>query len=108
MRKRSYTLHSLQKRLLVFIFLIIFLFFALFFRLGYLQIIQGKSLQVKAVDQWTRDLPIKAERGTFYDCNGVSVAVSYTTYDIYVRGREVQEEFKLATLLSEKLNFKSS
>ena len=104
MRKRSYSLHSLQKRLLVFILLIIFLFLFLFGRLFFIQLIKGKSLQAKAVDQWTRDLPIKAERGAFLDCNGVSLAVSYTTYDIYVRAREVTDAVKVATILSEKLN----
>lgn len=104
MRKRSYSLHSLQKRLLVFILLIIFLFVFLFGRLFFIQLIKGKSLQAKAVDQWTRDLPIKAERGAFLDCNGVSLAVSYTTYDIYVRSREVTDAVKVATILSEKLN----
>ena len=82
----------------------IFLFCSLGVRLFVVQIIQGKSLQQKATDQWTRDLKLTAPRGTIYDTTGDTLAVSYTTYDVYVRGREVKDAEKTAQFLANLLN----
>lgn len=81
-----------------------FLFLGILVRLFWVQVIDARQLQQKAYDQWTRDLPITAERGKIYDSSGATLAVSFTTYDIYVRGREVKDISKVATLLSQKLN----
>ena len=48
------------------IVLIIFLFTAIFFRLIYLQVVKNEEMQVKALDQWTRDVPVTGERGDIY------------------------------------------
>ncbi len=72
-------------------------------RLFVVQIIKGEELQQRAVDQWTRDLSLTAERGSFFDATGDSLAVSYTTYDVYVRGREVEDTQTTAQTLSELL-----
>ena len=69
-----------------------------------MQIIDGKDLQIKATSQWLRDLPLSSKRGTIVDTNGVVLASSVTTYDIYVRARNVDDANKLSTLLAEKLN----
>lgn len=65
-----------------------------------MQIINGNNLQLKATDQWTRDLKLTAPRGTIFDCTGDTLAVSYTTYDVYVRGREVNDTTKTAQILA--------
>ena len=93
----------MQKRMIALIVLISSIFIALFCRLFYLQVFQSEFLQAKAESQWTRDLPINAERGTIYDCNGIVLAVSYTTYDIYVRHSNIKDETAVASLLSQKL-----
>ncbi len=69
-----------------------------------MQVLDAKRLQTKAYGQWTRDLPIVAERGKIYDSNGATLAVSFTTYNIYVRGREIKDVAKVASVLSQKLN----
>ena len=68
-----------------------------------MQIINGKDLQQRATDQWTRDLALTAPRGTFFDSTGDSLAVSYTTYDVYVRGREVKDAETTAEIISNLL-----
>lgn len=98
--QKSYTLYSLKKRILAIAMVISFIFSALFVRLFVLQIVDGKSLQIKATDQWTRDLAIVAPRGRIYDKTGATLAVSYTTYNVYVRAREV----KNPELVSQKLS----
>ncbi|MFQ6724096.1 MAG: penicillin-binding transpeptidase domain-containing protein, partial [Clostridia bacterium] len=76
----------------------------IFVRLGYLQLVVGKELQVLASSQWLRDLPLSAKRGDILDCNGVVLASTETTYDIYVRARSVEYPTELARLLSDSLN----
>lgn len=102
--KTFYNVYSLQKRVLVILVAIITLFSALFIRLFYLQIFKGKNLQVIAAEQWLRDLPLSSRRGEILDCNGVSLATTVTTYDVYVRARNVIDEVSLAEALSQSLN----
>ena len=61
-------------------------------------------MQLKATDQWTRDLKIIAPRGKIYDRTGDTLAVSYTTYNVYVRAREVSLASETALKLSSLLN----
>lgn len=103
MQKAS-TTYSLKKRILAITLVISFIFCALVVRLFVLQIINGKSLQSKATDQWTRDLAIIAPRGTIYDSLGSTLAVSYTTYNVYVRAREVTSPSEVAYTLSQELD----
>ena len=65
--------------------LITFIFLIVGGKLIYLQIVKGKSLQARALDQWTRDVPLGAVRGSIYDTNGVELAGCNTTYTLYVR-----------------------
>ncbi|MGN0787801.1 MAG: penicillin-binding transpeptidase domain-containing protein [Candidatus Onthoplasma sp.] len=102
--KTFYNLYSLQKRIVAILVGIIVLFSAIVGRVFYLQIIKGKNLQVLASSQWMRTLPLSSKRGEILDCNGVSVATTTTTYDVYVRARNVTNPTELATALSESLN----
>ena len=103
-----FTLHSFRKRILALLMLVSFLFCALVVRLFVVQIINGKDLQLRATDQWTRDLAIVAPRGDIYDQTGSRLAVSYTTYNVYVRAREVENAKEVSEFLSSfrvKLSF---
>lgn len=102
--KKFYNLFSLQKRLLSIMLGLVVLFVALVSRLFYLQVIDGKTLQLRASSQWLRDLPLSSKRGEILDTNGVVLATTVTTYDIYVRARNVEDAQDLAKYLSEKLN----
>ena len=99
-----YSMGRLQKRLLVILLLMTFLFGAVFLRLSYIQLINGEWLQAKALDQWTRDVPIRAKRGAIYDTNGSAIAVNYATYDVYVRAKNVEKPKELAEVLSRVLD----
>lgn len=80
--------------------MISFIFCALIVRLFVIQIINGKSLQSRATDQWTRDLKIVAPRGNILDSTGSTLAVSYTTYNVYARAREISSPSQTAHALS--------
>lgn len=84
--------------------MILLVFCSLSVRLFVVQIINGKELQRKATDQWTRDLVMTAPRGSFFDTTGDTLAVSYTTYDVYARGREIKDFQTTAKTLSSLLD----
>lgn len=94
------TIYSLRKRLLAIFVLIAFIFILLITRLVIVQLVQGISLQAKALDQWTRDLPIKATRGLICDTNGNVLATNYSTYDVYVRANQVTDASAVSLTLS--------
>lgn len=102
--QKAYTLASLQKRIKAILFVLLFVVCSLGVRLFIVQIINGKELSLKATDQWTRDLSLTAPRGKFLDTTGDSLAVSYTTYDVYVRGREVKNPTATAKVLAPLLD----
>ena len=83
--------------------IVAFVFFVLIFRVFYLQNINSSNLQLKAVEQWTRMLPLTAKRGEIIDANGNVLATSTTSYDIYIRAKEVKSPALVASFLSEKL-----
>lgn len=99
----KYQIISLRKRLIAVIVLTTFVFCALAGRLFYVQVINGNWLKNMASFQWTRNLPIIGERGTITDSNGNKLAVSYTTYDVYVRASNVKNSVEVATVLSSVL-----
>src|SRR5699024_7683087 len=72
-------------------------------RLVYVQLIWGESLSAKALDQWTRDLPLTAQRGDILDTQGKIIATSETVYDVYVRPKSVEDPEEVARVLSDVL-----
>lgn len=99
--KNSYVVT--KKRLYAILIAIAFIFAFISIRLAYIQIIWGSDLQAKALDQWTRDVPIQANRGDFYDSEGRLVATSSISYSIYIRARNVADTNAVSRLLSETL-----
>ena len=84
--------------------LITFIFLSVGGKLFYLQIFKGKSLQAKALDQWTRDVPLSAVRGSICDCNGVELAYCTTTYTLYVRPNATSDKQKTANAIATALS----
>ena len=48
-------------------------------------------MQAKAIDQWTREIPIIATRGKILDKNGVVLADNKDTYTVFVRKKAVSD-----------------
>ena len=102
--QKAFTLYSLKRRILAVVLAISCVFCALVARLFVLQIIKGRALQLKATDQWTRDLKMIAPRGDIVDRTGSKLAVSFTTYNVFVRAREIDEPSLAAKQLADILN----
>ena len=83
--------------------LIAFIFCIIFARFFYVQVVWGKDLRLKAVDQWTRELPVTAERGIIKDRNGVELVVNKTAYSVFIRPRSVADANAVADVLSSVL-----
>lgn len=97
------TYFSTKKRLFALFIAIAFIFFVIFLRLAYIQIVWGKKLQSRAIEQWTRDLPIVADRGDITDTNGIVLASSGTSYTVYVRPNSIGNHSLVAEILSQSL-----
>lgn len=99
----KYSSYSMFQRLLALCVLVVFFACGITFRIFYLQILNGYSLIEKGMTQWLRDLPLIANRGMITDRNGVVLASSYTTYDVYVRPADIENAESVAKVLSDKL-----
>lgn len=83
---------------------ITFLFCLLFGRFFYVQVIWSEELGYRALDQWTREIPIVAERGKITDRNGVVLADNSTAYTVFARSNAVKDKEVAAALLAEVLD----
>lgn len=69
-----------------------------------MQVISATTLSKKAVTEWFRDLPLSAMRGAIVDRNGITLASSVTSYDVYVRPASMENRYEMATTLSRVLD----
>ena len=72
-------------------------------RIVHIQVFEHEKYRAKALQQWERSIPIKAERGNLYDRHGQPLALSVTTWRIGVSGSQVTDPNTLAVLLAEVL-----
>ena len=100
----KYSSYSMIKRLLALVVLVTFFVFMIVCRLFYIQVISGYSYVKEGLTEWLRDLPLIATRGSITDRNGVILASSYTSYDVYVRPADVDDSEGVSNLLSTVLN----
>ena len=81
-------------------------FLALLIRIFWLQVIDAKELQQKALSQWTRPTTVTAERGMIIDCNGQTLAKDGPVYKIVIWPNSISESdrVRVATELSRVLD----
>ena len=72
-------------------------------RIVHIQVFEHEKYRAKALQQWERLIPIKAERGNLYDRHGQPLALSVTTWRIGVSGSQIDDTGSLAVVLSEVL-----
>ena len=79
---------------------ITFLFCLFLARFFYIQVIWEDDLNARALDQWTRELPVSAGRGNIYDANGELLAGNVPAYSLYARSNAVTDAEGAANVLS--------
>ena len=57
--------------------IILFVFVLVILKVFYIEVINYKKLNTYASNLWSRNLPIKADRGIIYDRNGVELANNF-------------------------------
>lgn len=79
---------------------IAFLFCIFLSRFLYVQVIWKDELTYRALDQWTREIPVVAARGKIYDRNGELLAGNESAYSVYARANAVDDAENAAHVLS--------
>ena len=83
---------------------IAFLFCVFSGRFLYVQLFWREELLSRALDQWTREIPVTSERGKIFDRNGELLAGNETAYSVYARANAVTDPEGAANVLSALLN----
>ncbi len=73
-------------------------------RFFYIQVIWEDDLNARAIDQWTREIPVSARRGNIYDRNGELLAGNIAAYSVYARANAVTDAEATASLLAGALS----
>ncbi len=71
-------------RVLIFYFAAVVVFGLLAFQLINLQIFEGENWQVRAQDNFTREISVPTSRGIIYDRNGVILARNVASYNVVI------------------------
>ncbi|MCK9217584.1 MAG: stage V sporulation protein D [Firmicutes bacterium] len=90
---------KIKKRVIFILFGFTAMFLFLTVKLFFIQIINGPDYQQKAMEQWTRDVPVPSRRGIIYDRNGKELVTNAPAYQIYVRPVEVSDKEGTASIL---------
>ncbi|MBE7084436.1 MAG: hypothetical protein E7368_00090 [Clostridiales bacterium] len=77
-------------------------------RFFYVQVVWQGELNYRALDQWTRELPIIAERGKITDRNGVVLADNTSAYTVFARSNAVKNKEETAKTLAQTLSMDES
>ena len=94
---------TMRKRILIAFIMLWVVFAALFGRLFYSQIVDGKMLQSRAAEQWYRDLPLKASRGKILDRGGSVLAGNSDVFTLYARPNAVKDKENVAAEIASAL-----
>jgi stage V sporulation protein D (sporulation-specific penicillin-binding protein) len=102
------TAMEIRKRIaLVFLGVMAFLI-VLLLRLGYLQLVQNRWYQERALSQRMRPVPVDAKRGVIYDRNLQKLAVSVSADAVYAVPAEIEEAGSRCPGLGTSLGYETS
>ena len=80
------------------------IFTVIILKVFYIEVIDYKKLNKYASNLWSRNLPIKADRGIIYDRNGEVLADNVTTTSLVVIPNQIKYKKETTKKLSEILN----
>ena len=87
----------------MFIFVLVILFIIIF-KVFYIQVFEYNKLNKLADNLWSRELPIKANRGRILDRNNKVIADNITTTTLYLIPNQIKDKELVSNKLSEILN----
>ncbi|MFD1426716.1 stage V sporulation protein D (sporulation-specific penicillin-binding protein) [Kroppenstedtia sanguinis] len=92
--------HLVRKRLFIAMVVGLLLFVGLLTRLGYVQLVQGKKLNEKAQDLWTRDIPFEGKRGRILDRKGEVLAYNVSSPSVLAIPAQIKDPSRTARELA--------
>ena len=95
--------HIINKRLSVLYLIINLAFMALLLKMGYMYFFNGNKISKKALDLWSRDIPIVSKRGNIYDQEGKLIAGSILTPTVSAINKQITDKVYTARVLSDIL-----
>ncbi len=95
---------SIHKRIKIVLLIILFLFLLVTLKVFYIQVIQYKKINKLAENLWSRNLPIKADRGLIFDRSGKILADNLTTTSLVLIPNQIKDKEAVAKTLSQILN----
>lgn len=98
-RNRTYN----RRNILLVVSIILFSAIGLTARLSYLMVFKSEEYAAKAQALHERERPIKAERGSIYDRNGVEIATNKPVCTISVIHSQIKDPERVISVLSEML-----
>ena len=84
--------------------ILILLFILVIVKVFYIEVISYNFLSNKASDLWSRNLPVKADRGIIYDTNGNVLADNLTTTSLVLIPNQIKNKEYTTKKLVEVLN----
>ena len=75
------------------------IFLVIIGKVFYIQVIEYDKLNKSASNLWSRNLPIKADRGIIYDRNGVVLADNVTTTSLVLIPNQIENKKNTAKKL---------
>ena len=104
MTLKRVSLVTVKKRLIT-VFLLIGLYFLIMFgRLAYVQLIESDEILAKAEDLWSRDIPLRADRGKILDRNGEVLVENELAPTLVVVPRQIEDAERVANQLTKIIN----
>ena len=94
---------NIHSRMKIALLIITFVFIVIIARVFYIQVIDYKKLNKYASNLWSRNLPIKADRGLIYDRNGVVLADNVTTTSLVLIPNQIKDKEGTTQKLAEIL-----
>ncbi|GAB7387666.1 stage V sporulation protein D [Bacillaceae bacterium] len=91
---------TVRRRLFIALLVGIVLYSLLITRLGYIQLLKGQELRDKAVQLWSRDIPVEAKRGRILDRNGEVLAYNVSMPTVMAFPVQIKDPARTARELS--------
>lgn len=95
---------SSERRLYFILGILIIIMIYYMCRLIYVQAIMGPQYREEAMNQWTKEVELPAERGNIYDRNGKMLAVNVTSFSVWAEVSRIKDPEDASIRLSEILH----
>jgi cell division protein FtsI (penicillin-binding protein 3) len=93
-----------RKRLITTLVVMLLILSAVLVKVGLLQTFEGEQLRSAAAQQWTRERPLRAQRGSIFDRNGEELALSVPASTVAVNPKQVTDPVGTAQIFADVLD----